>query len=268
MIEKGLRILAERGPGGVLLALKRLALPLRAGVLPLCVARVRHRRGLEIGGPSAIFGNKGLLPLYARVGHLDNCNFSAHTVWVEHHEEGATFRFDRRRPAGRQFIAEATRLEPIASKSCDFVLSSHALEHCANPLQALREIKRVLADSGTLILVLPHREGTFDHRRPVTSLQHLIEDDRRGMAEDDLTHLPEILALHDFERDPEAGGPQAFEARARSNAENRCLHHHVFDEHLAAAMVTEAGLDVLAVEFSPPMHIIVVAGKGVPLQSP
>jgi hypothetical protein len=53
--------------------------------------------------------------------------------------------------------------------------------------------------------LLPDKRRTFDHRRPVTTLAHLIADLNADMAEDDLTHLPEILALHDLERDPDAG---------------------------------------------------------------
>jgi hypothetical protein len=110
-------------------------------------------------------------------------------------------------------------------------------------------------------LVLPDRDGTFDHRRPLTTLAHLVEDEANGTDEGDQTHVEEILALHDFSRDPDAGGVEAFRARARRNAENRCLHHHVFDAGLATAMVRHAGFDVLATETHWPFHIVVVARK-------
>ena len=260
--------LRNHGVSGLLGAAARRIVAPRAKCLARCREGVRDRLGLEIGGPSRIFGDRGLLPLYAAVGQLDNCNFGGETLWEGRLQEGSTFVFDRRRPPGRQFIAEATDLAPIAAGRYDFVLSSHALEHSANPLRALREFTRVMKPSGLLVLVLPHRDGAFDHRRPVSTLAHLIEDDEQGMREDDLTHLPEILALHDLALDPEAGDAAAFKARSERNVENRCLHHHVFDESLAAAMVAHAGFRVEAVEFAPPMNIIVVAGKGVPLQSP
>ena len=47
-------------------------------------------------------------------------------------------------------------------------------------------------------LVVPHKDKTFDHNRPVTSLNHLEEDLDNDVDEDDLTHLPEILELHDL----------------------------------------------------------------------
>src|SRR3569833_417437 len=152
---------------------------------------------------------------------------------------------------------------PLAARvdTCDFVLSSHMLEHSANPLKALREWLRVLKPGGTLLLVLPHRDGTFDHRRPVTTLQHLVEDFERETGEDDLTHLPEILELHDLRRDPQAGGIEAFKERGQRNRENRGLHHHVFDTRLAVELVDFAGLQLRALESTYPFHIAAVATR-------
>ena len=134
-----------------------------------------------------------------------------------------------RKPAGSQYICEATELKPIADRSYECVLASHCLEHVANPLRALAEWKRILKDDGLLLLVLPHKDGTFDCRRPVTTLAHMVEDYEKQIGEDDLTHLPEILALHDLEKDKPAGSPEEFRARSLENRANRALHHHVFD---------------------------------------
>ena len=60
--------------------------------------------------------------------------------------------------------------------------------------------------------------------------------------------LEEILALHDLSKDPQAGSAEAFERRSRLNFQNRCLHHHVFDQALAADMVRAAGFDVRTVD--------------------
>lgn len=241
----------------------------QARCLPLVRARICGRSGLEVGGPSSVFrGRRGLLPLYPLVGHLDNCNFAGSTVWEGKISEGATFRYARFRRPGQQYVAEASNLSMIASSSYDFVLSSHMLEHSANALGALRELLRVLRDDGTLVLLLPHREGTFGHRRPVTTLAHLIEDERAGMGEDDLTHLAETLALHDFSRDPGAGTAEEFRARSLRNAENRCLHHHVFDTQLAVVMLNHAGVQLLAVETALPFHIVAIASKLTPGKTP
>jgi len=223
---------------------------------------LRGQAGLEVGGPSDVFRwRKGILPLYPVVGRLDNCNFAGRTVWQASHAEGQTFEFDPGRPAGWQYIAEASDLSSIASARYDFVLSSHALEHCANPLRALGEWLRVLRGGGALVLLLPHREGTFDHRRPVTALEHLVADERAGVGEDDLTHLEEILALHDLAKDPGGGTPEQFRERSLRNVENRCFHQHVFDTALVVALLDHVGVQLLAVETMVPFHVIAVARK-------
>jgi len=227
-------------------------------VLPL----VHGKAGLEVGGPSEVFrGGRGILPLYPAVGTLDNCNFASRTVWQDAHVEGPTFQFDPGRPAGWQYLAEASDLGAIPSGRYDFLLSSHALEHCANALKALGEWLRVLKEGGVLVLLLPHREGTFDHRRPVTALEHFLADARAGVGEDDRTHHDEIMALHDLALDPGAGTPEQFRERSARNVENRCFHHHVFDTGSALRLLDHVGVQILAVETMAPFHIIAVARK-------
>jgi SAM-dependent methyltransferase len=217
--------------------------------------------GLEVGGPTAMFARGSLLPIYAIAGSVDNGNFSSRTIWEGAIEEGPTFVYDSRHAPGTQYIVEAGDLGRIASTRYDFVVSSHTVEHTANPLRALREWMRVLKPQGTLIMVLPHKEGTFDHRRPVTTLAHLIDDYEKGTTEADLTHLPEILELHDLALDPPAGDLAAFTLRSERNVENRCLHHHVFDTGRAVEMIDWLGLQIVAVEPTLPHHIFIVAQK-------
>jgi SAM-dependent methyltransferase len=220
-----------------------------------------ERRGFEVGGPSTIFDEAGLIPAYPIVATLDNANFSSQTIWEGSISEGATFRFHPLKPAGRAFIAEATDLGAVADSEYDFVLSSHTLEHVANPIVALREWRRILRPGGALIIVLPRREAAFDHRRPVTSFEHLVDDERRGTQEDDLTHLEEILALHDLDRDPGGLDRAAFEARSRRNAEFRALHHHVFDVPLLARLLEHAGFEVSGVTEERPLHLVGLAHR-------
>jgi len=215
--------------------------------------------GLEIGGPSGMFGPTGLFPVYAVSARVDNCNFAVHTTWEGQISEGITFQFSAQKAPGRQYIAEADDLEQVPSDSYDFVLSSHCLEHVANPLKAIAEWKRVLKEQGLLVLVVPHKDATFDHRRPVTSLDHMIEDLERQVDKADMTHLEEILSLHDLAQDPEAGDIEAFTQRSARNAENRCLHHHVFDTCLAVEIMHYSGLQILTVEALSANSILVTA---------
>jgi SAM-dependent methyltransferase len=193
---------------------------------------MRGKRGLEIGGPSPIFSpatpNDYIPPVYAFAASLDNCNFATNTTWSLG-EAGRTFRYLPEAEPGMQYIHEATDLTSIADGSYDFLLASHILEHVANPLRALQEFHRVLKPKGTILVVVPTRLHTFDHRRPVTTFAHLEADLAANTGESDMTHLDEIVSLHDLERDERAGSREEFRERCLRNPEDRCMHHHVFD---------------------------------------
>jgi SAM-dependent methyltransferase len=165
---------------------------------------VAQKTGLEIGGPSDIFRDGGELPIYRQVARLDNCVFSSETIWEGRREEGRTFSYHPRQGQGFNFIKEGSDLYGIGDHTYDFVLSSHNLEHIANPIKALREWMRVVIPSGAIIAILPEYRFTFDHHRRPTPLAHMIEDFDRGTDERDLTHLGEILELHDLALDPSA----------------------------------------------------------------
>lgn len=261
MIEKIYLKLKAQGLRGLLYAVYRRFSPPSLVCYRRYLRFFRGKIGLEIGGASDLFKRGGLFPVYTVCAGIDNCNFDHQTIWEGKITEGATFHFDKGRKPGKQYIAEATNLAQCASGFYDFVLSSHTLEHVANPLQALSEWIRVLKEEGLLVLVLPHKDGTFDHQRPVTLLAHLIQDFEQQVTEEDLTHLEEILQLHDLSKDPGAGDFDAFKQRSQRNFENRCLHHHVFDTRLAIEVIHHMGLQIVAVEVFSPYNILVVAQK-------
>jgi len=261
MIRKFAAIARTKGMAEALRIASRRLWPTRLKCWPSSVSFFEQKSGLEIGGPSPPFFRSGLFPVYPVASRIDNVNFGRDTLWEGRIEAGESFRFNPRRAPGRQFIAEATTLPEIANTAYQFVLSSHTLEHVANPLLALAEWKRVLEPEGVLALILPHKEATFDHRRPVTTVQHLIQDFENAMPESDLTHLDECLRLHDLSRD--AGSPDFdyFKRRAERNFENRCLHHHVFDTALAVEVVHRASFQILVVEPTRPYHVFLLAKK-------
>jgi SAM-dependent methyltransferase len=214
------------------------------------------KTGLEIGGPSRFFMRQ--LPIYRVASAVDQLNFSADTVWS---------RADSKYPArsapalarGRTIICDGTDLRAVSDKQYDFLLSCHNLEHIANPLKALSEWVRVIRPGGYLLLIVPNKAGNFDHRRPYTRFEHLLEDFDRQVDERDMTHLEEILTLHDLSRDPAAGDAERFKARSLRNFENRCLHHHVFDLPLAHEAMKHFGLSVQRHATTP--HEYVVLGR-------
>lgn len=80
--------------------------------------------------------------------------------------------------SGRVAVAVEDEL-PLADQSVDRVLLVHALESSKHPRRLLREVWRVLADGGRLIVVVPNRRGLwclgdgtpFGHGRPYSSGQ-------------------------------------------------------------------------------------------------
>jgi SAM-dependent methyltransferase len=217
---------------------------------------LQNRKGLEIGGPSKIFRRGNLLPVYEVIGGLDNCDFSKSTVWAKHSDN---FQFSPRKSPGTSFFLDGSNLSEIADSTYDVVLSSHNLEHMANPVKALKEWQRVLVPGGALVLVLPDYRTTFDHRREPTSVDHMLSDFERGIGEDDLTHLAEILEKHDLAMDQAAGSKDEFRERSLNNIANRCLHQHVFDEFNSRELLSRIGFEVLSVELAFPIHICILA---------
>ena len=238
-----------------------LIYPKKAKSFKICKDLLSYKIGLEIGGPSDLFSKKGLLPIYPFIKNLDNCNFSSNTIWDGQIKDGYTFKYDEQKPYGYQYILDSSEFYKIQSEKYDFILASHVIEHIANPIKALFEYIRVLKKDGFIVIILPHKDGTFDHKRNITSFSHIIEDFNNDIKESDLTHLKEILELHDLENDHRAGSFNQFKKRSLNNFENRCLHHHVFNTYLAVKLIDFVKLQLIAVEAISPCHIIIVAGK-------
>jgi SAM-dependent methyltransferase len=207
-VREGLR---ERG----FVARKRLALLVPPTRL---VARWRRRslvkmvhsylgslKGIEIGG--AAHNDFGIDALNVdRFGSID-------TVYKDY--ERATW--GRAKPV--DIVADGDRL-PLADKSVDFVFASHVIEHFPDPIAALEEWIRVARRY--VVLVVPHRDRTFDRDRPVTPVEELLERHRSGFHSDEDRHwtvwtcesfleLCYALGVEVIEaRDPDSKGANGF----------------------------------------------------------
>jgi SAM-dependent methyltransferase len=217
--------------------------------------------GIEIGGPSSLFRSEGLLPVYDAAERIDNVTFANNTRWEGNVRAGTTFLFNPTKDPGTQYIQEGGELCSLPNSPYDFLLSCHMLEHTANPLRVLSNWRRLLKTNGHFLLVLPHKDGSFDHRRSVTTLAHLLDDFEKNIGEDDDTHFSEILSMHDLQRDPEQNSAIDFAEWILNNNVNRGAHHHVFDVALSVHMLTEARFQIVAVEAVMPFHIFVLAYK-------
>jgi len=215
-----------------------------------------NKSGIEIGGPSGDFKNYGYIPLYKIIKSLDGCNFATTTIWEGDIESGKQYVYQKNK-SGRQFISEATDLSFCSNSIFDFVISSNCLEHVANPLKAIEEWIRVTKKDGVILLILPNKDYCFDHKRPITRSAHLFEDYKENQKEDDLTHLNEILELHDLRMDKPSGNIEKFRERSLINFKNRALHHHVFDIPLLKEIFEFVNLEILFTNEGSRGHLII-----------
>jgi SAM-dependent methyltransferase len=121
-------------------------------------------------------------------------------------------------------IADGETLAPVADESQDFVIASHLLEHCENPILAIRNMTRVLRPGGALILVVPDKRFTFDKDRPTTPLDHFWRDYENGPEGSRHAHYMEWARLVDKHPDDETAERQT----AHYVDIGYSIHFHVF----------------------------------------
>lgn len=189
----------------------------------------RNKTGFEIGAPSqATWGNLGV---YDAAAVVDTANFATNTLWESKLKDSGIFLWNKQ-PKGKQYIRDAIDLHGIPNEYYDFVCASHVIEHIANPFKALIEWLRILRPGGLLMIIAPLKFESFDIKRDIVKIEHLINDFHNQTSEADLSHLDEVLRLHDLGRDKLAGSLEKFTERSKKNFEIRGLHHHVYDQEL------------------------------------
>ena len=100
-------------------------------------------------------------------------------------------------------------LSSIADNSWDFAIANHMIEHCQNPIGALENFLRVVKPGGLVYMGVPDKRYTFDIARPLTTLDHLIQDYKQGPEWSKLGHYEEYIRLVDkFPEEQVAGRMQ------------------------------------------------------------
>ena len=218
---------------------------------------VRSKTGFEVGGPSEL--TWGALGVYNLATKMDIGNYATNTLWESGIKDGAVFMW-KNQPKGVKYIRDATNLVGIPTDSYDFVLASDVIEHIANPFKALVEWVRIVKPGGYLLIIAPFSNVTFDHKRSITRIEHLIEDYRNQTSEADLSHLDEVLRLHDLKKDYAAGDFNSFKIRSENNLVHRALHQHVFDHELLYHIYTCLCLDV-EMQYTWNYHQLIIGRK-------
>lgn len=114
---------------------------------------------------------------------------------------------------------------PFAENSLDFVIANHLLEHCPNSLKVFKEFYRVLKNFGVLYLGLPDKRYTFDRKRNVTPLSHLIKD-----FDNDITNIDELHLVDHLVKADKIKIPKDLKKRKKlfKYHLNRSIHVHVW----------------------------------------
>jgi len=147
-----------------------------------------------------------------------------------------------------QYYGDACDL-PFYESSLDYVASSHVLEHVANPYSALREWVRVLRHRGIIYLVVPHRQATFDHLRPLTTVEHMIADFQATVTQCDGTHIDDFVYGVDWRMfspgtpaDEQPGAQRTLAETYRHAVDHNSeinIHFHTFEPATLRAFVEE-----------------------------
>jgi predicted SAM-dependent methyltransferase len=90
---------------------------------------------------------------------------------------------------GSDIIANGETLDCVADESQDFVIANHFLEHCEDPIGALKNFLRVVRRGGVIFVAIPDKRFTFDVRRDVTTFEHLLRDHLEGGERSRLGHF-------------------------------------------------------------------------------
>jgi predicted SAM-dependent methyltransferase len=134
-------------------------------------------------------------------------------------------------------VDDGETLATFADGSLDFIVGNHMLEHCENPLGAMRAHLAKVRAEGVLYYAVPDKRFSFDLERPLTPWEHLVRDDREGPAGSRRAHFEEWARLvnrHETAEDIEANVAVLLEM-------NYSIHFHVWDEQTFASFLTGAG---------------------------
>ena len=92
-------------------------------------------------------------------------------------------------------VDDGELLRTIPAESQDFIVANHFLEHCENPIGTIETHLGKLKPGGVLFYAVPDKRFTFDFRRPVTPLEHMVADYESGPERSRSDHYEEWCRL-------------------------------------------------------------------------
>lgn len=77
-------------------------------------------------------------------------------------------------------VDDGETLTKVDRTDLDFIIANHFIEHCQNPILAIRNMLSKLRPGGFLVLAVPDKRFTFDAGREITDFEHLSRDYEQG----------------------------------------------------------------------------------------
>jgi SAM-dependent methyltransferase len=156
-------------------------------------------------------------------------SLGAHVTYVDHLDQAGLRaeypELNRVRLVDVDILDDAETLTSVAAQSQDFIIANHYLEHCENPLGAIRSHLEKVKTGGLLFYTLPDRNMTFDWKRHNTPFAHLVADDERGPEQSRVDHY------RDWVRHVVGKEGAAVEATSRRlMTRHYSIHFHCWDK--------------------------------------
>ena len=105
-------------------------------------------------------------------------------------------------------VDDGEQLSTIPAESQDFIISNHFLEHTENPIGTIENHLGKLKPGGVLFYAVPDKRYTFDFRRPLTPIEHMVDDYEQGHERSRHEHYVEWCRLVIKEESDSVGSPE------------------------------------------------------------
>ena len=132
-------------------------------------------------------------------------------------------------------VDDGEKLATVGAESQDFIIANHFLEHTEDPVGTIETHLSKLKPGGVLFYAVPDKRFTFDFRREVTPIEHMVADHEEGPERSRGEHFREWSRFVLEHERPEGAGEeweeQQVEAVAQQlEAQNYSIHMHVWTQ--------------------------------------
>lgn len=206
-----------------------------------------NKTALEIGGPTLLFtheyfpniDSEKYFELYSLFNTIDSVNLY----------ELESFQTIKNSNNNIVYRNTYNSIENLTTKY-DWLLSSHTIEHIANPIKFIKAYRNILNDEGHIITFLPNKDVYWDRHREFTPFEHIISDYENDVGEDDKTQVEENLIVdHPYNinpNHPDNISGLTWKEMCQENEKHRAMHHHLFNVDTCQQLHEYCGFKTLA----------------------